>query len=252
MLQRYLALRPSQNGSSTGLRGMIKRPPCQPSACSNCVRPQSVQEHFGHALVEASTTSSRAWIPSSRTRSWTGSMRSSRPGPTSALSTRHRHSCRRRSRRRKCAAARSAGAPPPETRASAGAFLLPTPPGAGPPNDRAFISEAGTLARHRSRVVRDPHDRRGRTAAPGSRPVYRDEARDRQRESLGPTFRDVTIDLTHLLHSQRVARDVHGRANPGRWILDDRYGGYPDVVGGDELPARAALQGTRAGPETSA
>src|ERR1017187_1308924 len=53
MLQRYLALRPSQNGSSTGLRGMIRRPPCQPSACSNCVRPQSVQEHFGHALVEA-------------------------------------------------------------------------------------------------------------------------------------------------------------------------------------------------------
>lgn len=39
--------------SSTGLRGMIRRPPCQPSACSNCVRPQSVQEHFGHALVEA-------------------------------------------------------------------------------------------------------------------------------------------------------------------------------------------------------
>src|ERR1035437_5779180 len=32
---------------------MIRRPPCQPSACSNCVRPQSVQEHFGHALVEA-------------------------------------------------------------------------------------------------------------------------------------------------------------------------------------------------------
>ena len=32
---------------------MIKWPPCQPSACSNCVRPQSVQEHFGHALGEA-------------------------------------------------------------------------------------------------------------------------------------------------------------------------------------------------------
>ena len=44
-----------------------------------------------------STTSSRVWIPSSRTRSWTGSMRSSRPGPTSAPSTRHRHTCRRRS-----------------------------------------------------------------------------------------------------------------------------------------------------------
>jgi hypothetical protein len=67
--------------------------------------------------------------------------------------------------------------------------------------------------------------------------VRLDEACDRQRESLGPTFRDVTIDVTHLLHSQRVARDVHGRANPGRWILDDRYGGYPNVVGGDELQA---------------
>ena len=32
---------------------MITWPPCQPSACSNCVRPQPVQEHFCHALVEA-------------------------------------------------------------------------------------------------------------------------------------------------------------------------------------------------------
>src|SRR5664279_4317992 len=43
----------SHRGSSTGLRGTIRRPPCQPSACSNCVRPQSIDEHFGHALVEA-------------------------------------------------------------------------------------------------------------------------------------------------------------------------------------------------------
>src|SRR5450631_1001149 len=39
--------------SSTGLRVMIRRPFCQPSAFSSCVRPEPVQEHFGHALVEA-------------------------------------------------------------------------------------------------------------------------------------------------------------------------------------------------------
>jgi hypothetical protein len=32
---------------------MITSPPRQPSDCSNCVRPQSFDEHFGLALLEA-------------------------------------------------------------------------------------------------------------------------------------------------------------------------------------------------------
>ena len=55
------------------------------------------------------------------TTSSTGSMRSSRPEPTSAPST--RHTCRRRSRRRNCAAARSASAPPPEAGAPSRASM---------------------------------------------------------------------------------------------------------------------------------
>jgi len=79
------------------------------------------------------------------TMSWTGSMRSSRPEPISAPSTRHTY--RRRSRRRSCAAARSASAPPPETGAFTAAFPLPAPPGAGPPEDGPSLSAAGTAAR---------------------------------------------------------------------------------------------------------
>ena len=45
----------------------------------------------------------------------------------------------------------------PLNKRSAAAFLLPTPARTGPPKDRAFTSEAGTLARHRSRVNRAPH-----------------------------------------------------------------------------------------------
>jgi len=46
------------------------------------------------------------------------------------------------------------------------------PPGAGPPKDRAFISEAGRYpdTAHASFEIRT--DRYGRTAAPGSRPRY--------------------------------------------------------------------------------